>query len=281
MIQGDFIYSLTTFLALFKLKSSVALEEIICVKPPHLLTALALTDVSKDERPAIALDNQFRLLREDMVSVKAGGVEIEALRLHGVSGASSDTGRRTPWALQLECVRDLPFFAGTKAEDRRKFLQENKRIIRHQSFACIIIDNQVAAFGEINRDEELLARELPVVILQINGEANTIDTLYKLMDPTAVKLIQVDTAVFAYEPVIKALQRMQYPALAPELFLWDNDALLEHARDILELLRTQPTADIGPVLGLSRRTAFDRAQHDSLLAALTQRISLIQGPPGK
>ncbi|KAH7098450.1 P-loop containing nucleoside triphosphate hydrolase protein [Auriculariales sp. MPI-PUGE-AT-0066] len=277
-------------------------EEIICVKPPHLLTALALTDVSKDERPAIALDNQFRLLREDMVyelredlqryaqlKGKIGqrkgrrGFEIEALRLHGVSGVSSDTGRRTPWALQLECVRDLPFFAGTKAEDRRKFLQENKRIIRHQSFACIIIDNQVAAFGEINRDEELLARELPVVILQINGEANTIDTLYKLMTRQPVKLIQVDTAVFAYEPVLKALQRMQCPALAPELFLWDNDALLEPPhmpRDIVELLRTQPSADIGPVLGLSRRTVLDRAQHDSLLAALSQRISLIQGPPG-
>ncbi|KAH7098454.1 hypothetical protein BKA62DRAFT_586090, partial [Auriculariales sp. MPI-PUGE-AT-0066] len=88
-------------------------EEVICAKPPHLLTALALTDVPKDTRPSTTLDNQFRLLREDMlyelredlqkhaqVKGKGGrrkggrGFEIEGLRLYGVSGTSGEKGRR-------------------------------------------------------------------------------------------------------------------------------------------------------------------------------------------
>ncbi|KAH7098453.1 P-loop containing nucleoside triphosphate hydrolase protein [Auriculariales sp. MPI-PUGE-AT-0066] len=175
------------------------------------------------------------------------------------------------------------FLSAVKTKDRRKFLDKNKRIIKHQSLACLVIDDEVVAFGEINRDEELLVKKLPVVVLQISGETNTVDALYKLKTGQLVKLVQVDTAVFAYEPVLKALQRMPCPALAPELFLWDGDTLIEPPhmpRAFVQRLRENPSADIGPALGIAKKIVLDEPQVDSLLAALTQRVSLIQGPPG-
>ena len=42
-------------------------EEIACAKPPHLLTAIALEDAPKQQRPELYIENQFRLLREDMM----------------------------------------------------------------------------------------------------------------------------------------------------------------------------------------------------------------------
>ncbi|KAH7098449.1 P-loop containing nucleoside triphosphate hydrolase protein [Auriculariales sp. MPI-PUGE-AT-0066] len=281
-------------------------DEIVCAKPPHLLTALALGDVSQDQRPETALDNQFRLLREDMMyelredlnkhaqaKTKGGkgrgprGFEIDGLNLHGVSGSSGSGGgprdRCTRWALQLECVKDLDFFKNVKPQERHQFLIDNKRIIKHQSLACLSVDDKVIAFGEINRNEVLLARKLPVIVLQISGETSTIDVLSKLKTGRLVKLIQVDTAVFAYEPVLAALQRMSRPELSPELFLWDNDPLEAPPNmpySFVNSLRADASMDVGSTLGLGKTIALDGAQSNSLLAALSQRVSLIQGPPG-
>ncbi|KAH7098469.1 P-loop containing nucleoside triphosphate hydrolase protein, partial [Auriculariales sp. MPI-PUGE-AT-0066] len=242
-------------------------DEIACAKPAHLLTALALGDVPKDQRPEMVLDNQFRLLREDMIhelrealqnhaksKEKGGkgksplGFEIAGLKLHGVSGSSGSASN----GYQDRLTR---FLQGCQAEDRLQFLKDNKGIIKHRSLACLAVDDKAIAFGEINRNEDLLACKLPIVVLQVSGETNTVDVLSKLKKGRPVKLIQVDTAVFAYEPVLTVLQRMSRPELSPELFLWDNDPL------------QAPQSMPDPF-------------SNSLLAALSQRVSLIQGPPG-
>ncbi|KAH7096945.1 P-loop containing nucleoside triphosphate hydrolase protein [Auriculariales sp. MPI-PUGE-AT-0066] len=282
-------------------------DEIACAKPAHLLTALALGDVPKDQRPEMVLDNQFRLLREDMIhelrealqnhaksKEKGGkgksplGFEIAGLKLHGVSGSSGSASngyqdRLTRWALQLECTKDLGFFKDVKPEDRLQFLKDNKGIIKHRSLACLAVDDKAIAFGEINRNEDLLACKLPIVVLQVSGETNTVDVLSKLKKGRPVKLIQVDTAVFAYEPVLTVLQRMSRPELSPELFLWDNDPLQAPQSmpdPFVSSLRADASMDVGSVLGLDKTIVLDGAQSNSLLAALSQRVSLIQGPPG-
>jgi len=275
-------------------------EEMQCAKAPHLLTALALNDAPVDDRARLAVDNQFRLLREDMLyelreellkltkaSGKKGGgrsrgFEVEGLRLHGIS---NNTGGKfkTRWQLELECLKDLPFFAKVKPNERRDALDADKRFIKHQSLASLIIDGRVVAFGEINRNEDRLARKLPVILLQLEGEKNITDVLLSLKLGKVVKLVQVDVAVFAYAPVLKALQRMPVPVLSPELFLWDNTPLQSPSRmpaSFVDSLQNQPDMDIGPPLQLSKRIVLDGAQRLALLAALTQRVSLIQGPPG-
>ena len=210
------------------------------------------------------------------------GFEVDGLRLLGVFGGADK--RRTRWALQLQCTQDFDFFAKVKPADRKKFLEADKRIIKHQSLACLIIDDQVIAFGEILRDEERLARRLPVIILQMDGRTNIVDSLMKLKSGQSIRLVQVDTAVFAYAPVLAALKRMSLPELSPELFVWDNDPLRSPPVEptaLINSLKDDPSLDIAPFLGLPKRIVLDGAQCKSLLAALTQRVSLIQGPPGE
>ncbi|VDC00511.1 unnamed protein product [Peniophora sp. CBMAI 1063] len=275
-------------------------DEIQCKKPPFLLRALELEAIPEDSRPAAHLENQFRLLREDMKYELLDELEklqgrrkgnraftIEGLRLHGVKGSEGARDRNiSPWGLQLECVEDLPFFRRDQPQDRKAYLTKEKRLLKHRSLACLIVDNEIVAFPTVHRDEELLARALPVIVLILEGETAIMQTLLKLRtaDPATVRLLQVETAVFAYEPVLKALQRMSAPALSEELFLWEEGLPTEappHLPDrIVASLQKDPHQDLAPLLGSPDKIILDSAQSTSLLAALTQRVSLIQGPPG-
>jgi hypothetical protein len=272
-------------------------DEIQSTKPPFLLSALAVEDAPSDKRPSVHIDNQFRLLREDMIyeireelqkvvaKTKGKGMrgfQIEGLQVVGIYGGSGQ--RTTRWGLQLECQKDLWFFERDKPKDRKRYLVDDKRIIKHQSLACLIVDDEVTALTTIHRDEELLSRAKPIIVLQFDGETATTDALIRLKSAQKTKLIQVDTAVFAYEPVLRSLQSMPIPVLSPEIFLWDDDPLKPPPvtpESIIRALERDPKRDLAPLLGLTKSTILDSAQCTSLLAALRQRVSLIQGPPGK
>jgi len=143
-------------------------DELTSLEPPFLRRAQDMEDADeKDTRLAIHLDNQFRLLREDMVgemreelqiilNLKKGkhrGMVIEGLEVIGVTcGVPS-------WGLKLQCKSDFPQLARFKDNitKRRKFLVEHNKIFKHLSLACLIIDGEIAAFPTVHRDEDLLA----------------------------------------------------------------------------------------------------------------------------
>ncbi|KAI0030555.1 P-loop containing nucleoside triphosphate hydrolase protein [Vararia minispora EC-137] len=275
-------------------------EEIKCLKPPYILSALAVEDIVPDERPSTHIDNQFRLLREDMVyeireelqktfgkskEKRFRGFLLENFKPVGIYTGGAST-RTTKWGLQVECQDDLWFFVRDKVkpEKRRQYLMDDKRLVKHQSLACLLVDNEAVALATIHRDEDLLSRPKPIVVLQFDSENATRDVLVRFKAAKNTKLIQVDTPVFAYEPVLKSLQSMPLPSLSPDLFLWDDDQPLEPPpiipQSIIRRLENDPKCDLGPLLGLKKTVILDSAQATSLLAALQQRVSLIQGPPG-
>ncbi|KAJ7494735.1 P-loop containing nucleoside triphosphate hydrolase protein [Mycena galericulata] len=245
------------------------------------------------------LDEQFRLLREDMLyemkdelqiafKKKNGhhrGLVVEGFKLlDGVYHGSDDRACR--WGITLEKTEgDLWFLK--KVPNRKKFLIDNRNFFKHQSHTCLIVDDEVVAFPTIHRDEDRLAENPPVVILQLEGKASTTNALLKLKKRfrPRIKLIQIDTAIFSYQPILAALQEMRSMPLSRELLCWTPTSTVESPSfalptGIIEVLKSDPRRDLGPLLQIPKSIQLDGSQALSLLAGLTQRVSLIQGPPG-
>ncbi|KAL0570783.1 hypothetical protein V5O48_011177 [Marasmius crinis-equi] len=271
--------------------------EIRCPDRAFFLPKSCIDDPStEDNRVGIYLDNEFRLLREDMLyemkeelAIAAGqkkgkhrGLIIDGLQFHGVNFGSES--RRESWALELKCQTDLLYQAqGKGVAERKKFLVNNySKPFRHQAWSCLMIDGEITAFPTLNRVEDLLARKPPVVVLFIDDRS--IDrTLSRLKRAQHIRLIVLDTAVFSFEPILKALQGTLELPLHQELLHWkEADALnppLDMPDPVVDRILRDPHQDLQTLLQTRKSIKLDDSQHKSLVAALTQRVSLIQGPP--
>lgn len=247
-------------------------------------------------RESIHLDNQFRLLREDLIyemrdeldialkkkKGKHRGLVIDSLALQDLYYQSGK--RMLKWGLTFTCSPDLKFFKGVKPTDRRKFLQDNKTVWRHQSMTCLLVDQRIVAFPSVHRDEDLLSRVPPVVVLQFEDPTTTIKLLSSLSQAKHIKLLQINTAVFSYEPVLLALKEKKALSLSSEVLLWNKDSVLlkppSCPDSLVNAIKARPWQDLCSHLGTSKSIILDDAQANSLLSALSQRVSLIQGPPG-
>jgi hypothetical protein len=277
---------------------------------------------TEENRFDIHLDNQFRLLREDMVaemreevqialgkkSGKHRGLVIEGLFLRDLyykrsddeadvdNGGSKNDGEDrvtrprdsqwVPWALTFECKRDFWQFKKCKdAKAREAHLKENPRFLRHQSLTCLIADGEVVAFPTIVRDEKLLAKSRPTLVLRFdNGKSGITNALMRVPKAEHVKLIHMDTAVFAYEPILTALQMKRTLPLEREILSFEEGMVLEppvhQPKAIVRAIKAAPTQNLQHLLGTPEATHLDQAQADALINALSQKIALIQGPPG-
>ena len=98
-------------------------------------------------------------------------------------------------------------------------------------------------------------------------------------------MVQIDTALFAYEPVLKAIQDIKDVPLAEELLFWNEDSPTRPPSfdepDIVAALELDPSCELQSHLGMSSSVKLDEKQAASLVRGLTQKVSLIQGPPGE
>lgn len=283
-------------------------EEILSTDRPFFRPASSLDDPEKhDVRAALYLDNQFRLLREDMLyemreevqvimGLKKGrnswGVTVDGLTIVDVYLGAEGNGKdikRCKLGLALKCNDDFHQFKDVKGTKRRSYLVENaqgKKILKHQSLVCLVVDGEITAFPTINRDEDLLAKKPPIIVLQFDGQRSLTKTLLKFKTAKTTKLVQINTAIFSYEPVLTALQNIKDIPLSQELLFWEEGSaveMVEHIPKIAALayrIRCHPGQDLRSHLQSSKPVILDKAQEASLLAGLTQKVSLIQGPPG-
>ena len=277
---------------------------------------------TEKNRLATHLDNQFRLLREDMVgdvreevqialgkkSGKHRGFVMSGLVLKEVyykkssdernanagGGRNDGENRRnkdrdhqwTPWALTFECRSDLWQFKRCKdAGAREAYLKDNPRFLRHQSLTCLIADGEVLAFPSIVRDEKLLAKARPILVLRFdNGKQGITNALMRVPKAKQVKLIHIDTAVFAYEPILTALQEKRSIPLERELLFFKDGMALDppahQPKAMVAEIKAAPTQNLQRVLRTLAPIHLDLAQANALTNALSQRVALIQGPPG-
>lgn len=276
-------------------------DELFSTSRPFYRTSAAIENCEKeDTRSADYLDNLFRLLREDMlyemreeIQIALGkvkgrkhrGVVVENLKLNGLY--CGEPNRKSRWSLTFSIEKDIKGMENLNTEkDRKNFFIQNKRILKDRALSVLLADDQLFAFATIQRHEDLLSQSPSIVTLQLQGDAGSLSALSKLKFAKSIKLIQVEVALFAYEPTLKALQSMRSVPLEDELLFWKDTLILRgvpfapQLAHIVSALRRDPKTDLKPLIRTNTSIVLDRAQGASLISALTQRVSLIQGPPG-
>ena len=272
-------------------------DEFLSTEKPFYRRADAISEAQPELRIAMHLDNHFRLLREDMLAELREDLQIargqkkgrrSALVLRKLSGVAifcGDEKRWKPCALAVHCESGLEQLTKMSPTNRKEFLQHNRNFLKHQSFGCIIRGNEIVAFANVDRNEDALIEEPPVVMLQILGDEAFKKALLALKLPGNLEFVLVDTPIFAYEPVLKCLQEKVDLPLLDELLTYNvTDGASQSPLIpgiVVKQLKERRDGNIQGILRTAKNITLDSSQMDSLIAGLVQPLSLIQGPPGK
>ncbi|KAI6264472.1 hypothetical protein MCOR28_011007 [Pyricularia oryzae] len=245
---------------------------------------------------AVHIDNQFRLLREDMLGELRNDLQIALGKRKGKRAAQilsqlepvgvsyGDERWSKKCSIAIKCCQGLTDLVKLSDEqNRRRFLKENPAYLRNQAFGALVRDNEVCGFAFIDRNVDLLAPDPPVVCLQFVDDKALRRALMVLKNPQGLQFMLVDTPVFAYEPVLRVLQTMTTPPFSASImaskFEENEDQLSDSLTEVAsKLRRLQQTPEGG--IRLSSKTAIDKSQLESLLNILERPVSVIQGPPG-
>jgi hypothetical protein len=272
-------------------------DEFASAEQPFYRRADAIVSTQAEDRGLRHLDNQFRLLREDLVGELRNDFQIatgqkkgrrraviDNLEFHGLDCGTEQ--KRKACAVKFLCSKDISQMAHLKTTTLRKqYIVDKKSFIKHQSFGCLISNRDVIAFATIRRDEDLLARQPAVLVLEIADDTSFRKVLIAGKSSADLQFVQVDTAVFAYKPFLKCLQTMTELPMQNQLLNLGSESSevlsgIEPTR-IVEKIRDNRGSDLQSTLGTTKSVLLDAAQAESLLSGLTQKVSLIQGPPGK
>ncbi|KAF2637377.1 P-loop containing nucleoside triphosphate hydrolase protein [Massarina eburnea CBS 473.64] len=279
-----------------KVKIMPTTDEFESTEKPFYRQADAFESEELGRRGQVHLDNQFRLLREDLlgelrndyqtaIGAKKGRkkVVIKNLEFSGIHCGAAN--RRQHCSIKLRCNKGIPQLASFKGVEQRKaHIIGSKNFLKHQSLGCLISDGHIVAFASVDRDVDELAADPPTIVLRIADETSFKKVLISSTYSKDLAFVQVDTAVFAYEPILKCLQDMQEVPLQEQLLNTtpDSSEVLSGIQptQIFDTIRQNREEDLQHILGTTRSVKLDDAQADSLLAGISKRVSLIQGPPG-
>ncbi|KAH6625605.1 P-loop containing nucleoside triphosphate hydrolase protein [Boeremia exigua] len=273
-------------------------DEFASAVTPYYRRAIDVEAADIEERGFIHIDNQFRLLREDMLGELRSDFQIAIgqkkgrrktvftkLQFAGIDCGSSQ--KRKPCLLQLKCLDDIPQLKHIKDESKRKTCindSRNKNLMKHQSLGCLISGGKTIAFATVERDEDMLAKKPPIIVLRIAEEKSFRQTLLACKSGADLSFVQVDTAVFAYEPVLKCLQKLTDLPLQDQVLNLGADmgevfSGIEPSK-IVRTISDNWQSNLQHIIETDRPIQLDVAQTESLLQGLTKKVSLIQGPPG-
>ncbi|KAL2808249.1 P-loop containing nucleoside triphosphate hydrolase protein [Aspergillus granulosus] len=246
-------------------------------------------------RVAAHLDNQFRLLREDMLSgireevQSATGKKRKSRAASILQGLSlvqvfhGNDSRQHPCGMVFSCSKGLEDLEKVGQNDRATFLDNDRSFLRHDSFGCLLRGQEIVSFAKINRQVNLLLSNPPKIVLRVIGDEAVKKTLLYFKLHNDIQFVFVDTPVFAYEPILRRLQdKIDFP-LAEELLEHHPEASIIHSHTIPSSLINDIKDDqtsLQDLLDAKNPISLDPSQRESMLCGLTQRVSLIQGPPG-
>lgn len=271
-------------------------DEFASAEQPFFRRADVIDSSAPEQRELLHLDNQFRLLREDLLGELREDFQIAAgakkgrrktvltnLKLVGID--CGQFRKRKLCCLHFRCKDDIPQMRSLKtAAARKKYVSDNRNVTKHQSIGCLCSQGDIIAFAIIDRDEDKLAERPAEIVLRIVNEASIKRVLHASKSLPALQFVQVDTAVFAYKPILDCLQNMTMIPLREQILNFSpcaNEALSEiRPRNAIENIIQQKAHDLKGILRTSESVELDAAQAESLLAGLAKKVSLIQGPPG-
>ncbi|TID20283.1 P-loop containing nucleoside triphosphate hydrolase protein [Venturia nashicola] len=271
-------------------------DEFMSIVQPFYRRAQEVTKAEPDDRVGIHLDNQFRLLREDMLAELRDDIQVvlgkkkgrkPPVALRQLTLKGSECGELQKWrpcALQFNCGVGMDKFAKLSSSERKAFLNNNPRELKHQSFGCLFQGEKIVAFAVLDRNETGLLEDIPAVTLQICGDDAVKKLLLALKESDPVDYLQVDTPFFAYEPVLQCLQKMKDLPLSQCLLgTQPDDATqtnLAVKTSLIDELEARGVSFVQQSLEMDKPVSLDQSQMNALVAGLSQPVSLIQGPPG-
>ena len=270
-------------------------EEIACPVRPYLPLA------SKENRfaeipsnAAYLLDSQFRLLREDFLSpLRQAAAAASAKKLLGGTPIDVHLHRRpcivfkfdTPTSSNGDIIADLSeFWAKFRGLefDSLVSLQRNGATVRFGTIAM-----SAAAAGGVDGQAWLNHPDGPRIGLEFERKEDLFETLNDLCGMEQCEpyeLVPASQSFFSYRPVLSCLQKMTSVPLEEEIV--DGRTSTNGRPDYIPRMVKLP-AECGSVqldLNAWRDAALtsllDRSQRDALRLALTNRVAIIQGPPG-
>lgn len=266
-------------------------DELTSQEPPFLRLASELDGTEEDSRLATHLDNQFRLLREDMVrdvrEELQGRNKRRSQRIDGLRLVAIECNGKERWALVFDCTNGLHFMPKKDAQKRLDFLRKHKKVFPHGSIVCIIADGNFVGLGLLWRDEDRLAQAMSQLCIHLPGSETSIRrTLASLKSCGQSHIVQLNTALFAYEPVLKQLQNTRLIPLAGQMLSWQSGPPIMSItpstglQRVINTIQRDLSCELRGLLDLPNSTRLDQNQAQSLLAGLTQQLALVQGPPG-
>ncbi|KAF4440391.1 hypothetical protein F53441_12339 [Fusarium austroafricanum] len=280
-------------------------DELLSTQTPYLQRLADVFDTAIDSRSQSYRDWLFRLLREDMLSElredlqvamgqkksKRRPVALGQLKLVGINADNDMDTRHIPsLALYVACNQGINFPHKLPKAGKKAFLTESKNFMKHDSFGALCCNGTIIAFGSLVRDVTCLLKTPPVVGIKFTEESGLKQALAALQSPfkDQVKFFIVDTATFAYEPILKRLKTIgEWPLEAqlidPEQPSQDGprstklDALLPQLKTCLE---SGGRFKMPSSLRLKKDIYLQDAQLNSFIHGISRDLALIQGPPG-
>ncbi|KAI1758774.1 P-loop containing nucleoside triphosphate hydrolase protein [Hypoxylon sp. FL1150] len=269
--------------------------ELQSTERPYYMQASAAFKLAVEDRAHAQLDNQFRLLREDMLAdiredlMKATGgnkrssrkyMVIKNLELENVGQASAMGG---PFTIVLRCEQDILESLGKNIEHRKRELKQKPGFLRHHSFGCLMKDGNILAFATLDRNEDQLSLVPPRLRLQVVGADPLRETLLTLRT-SMVDFLITPTPIFSYEPILERLQRKTDIELEHDLLV-HSDAPMESSirpADIIDALEASLVvqSDLQQLIQTTKKVNLDPSQVTALVHGLRYQTCLIQGPPG-
>ena len=279
-------------------------DELVSTLSPFYRRAAEVEAADPEHRASHHLDNQYRLLREDMLAELREDIQIatgkkksrrcaQAIEKLGLLGLDTGDDRRGRQCTLLVTIGSgLQVLQGKSAEKRKSLLEDQTSILRHRSFGALCSGDHVLGFAFVHRDIDRLAADPPVVGLQFTSSK----VLIKVLDifQTAkddIRFVLVDTPVFAYEPVLERLKDITELPLQNQIFLLGDPDDAEtfsppkHLQGLIKKYqqvcsRGEPRDEETTIKVGGQRFTLDAAQLDALIYALVSPLATIQGPPG-
>lgn len=272
-------------------------DEFLSNERPFYRRAREVFEVDMAERASVHLDNTYRLTREDLLGELKSDWQIaqgrksgkrSALTLRKLEPAFLDLGHekaRKKCSLALRCFAGLEELGKKQQGARKKWLEDNKSYLRHQSFGALYRGQEIFGFAFVDREIDGLLEFPPVVILQFTDHNALRKALSALETTQDIMFTLVNTPVFAYEPVLERLKDMKEFPLQEQLLdvskSSDDYVPKPTIQELIERLASR-NADVSIKNGHIKKTfQLDYSQRLSLINALSRKVSVVQGPPGQ
>lgn len=273
-------------------------DELSSTIPPFYRQAVEVSQSGPAQRTAMHLDNQFRLLREDMLAELREDIAIATGKQKGkrrsqilkhlvpVSIDTGNEGRARQCALQVSVGSGLERLTKLPAAQRKKFLSENRNFLPHQAFGVLASNSTVIGFAFAVRNVDDLVKDPPLLSLSFCSSETMGKALRNAVQSPNLEFILIDTPVFAYEPVLRRLREITELPLDKHLLQMD-DGDAEQSFEVppklqAEIQKIREHIRSGSQMRIAGRSYnIDAAQAGALVTALQNPLAVIQGPPGE